>query len=368
VVDLQAGGFYPDLDLEWLPPGTAGPDEGLLLTASEQSSVRLQAGAAYKITGQPLARHFPEGLVAVSWAEPHYLPFRIDAAGIGGGVRPGWGGQFLIEPPWPFWLRLSVYSLLRTHRLIPPTRQWERAGAIPFLLHEERGGIRLNLGFAPNRSLILEARIIGLKDLAPHPDIEDFGYEAADFSAGLHWEQGSGRRLRSRVIAVSTYSDPLELPGIVRNPRTLHRGEGKVVWYGWEGFFRVQYTDDAETPWRDVYDRWIAGSSSPLSFGEEMLLERWRHNRYGVAGSGLNLAWRRFGFRAVSGMGGYRALGADGEETESLYPFWEAGISMRSGLGAWRLAAGGFGDFGPFFALQWGPNLDLESVFFDRGL
>jgi hypothetical protein len=41
---------------------------------------------------------------------------------------------------------------------------------------------------------------------------------------------------------------------------------------------------------------------------------------------------------------------------------------MRSGLGAWRLAAGGFGDFGPFFALQWGPNLDLESVFFDRGL
>jgi hypothetical protein len=160
----------------------------------------------------------------------------------------------------------------------------------------------------------------------------------------------------------------VEIPGPLRIPYSFHHAEFEIGWKALVAFANAQYADRKDPVDPDVYDLWSAGSVSPLSFGNELWMPQWRHLRYGVLGGGLHSQWQGFGFRLVGGTAAYLERHEDGSERENDFPFWEAGISIPSFLGPWRLSCGGFNGFGPFAALQWGYNLDLDHFLLDAEL
>jgi hypothetical protein len=115
--------------------------------------------------------------------------------------------------------------------------------------------------------------------------------------------------------------------------------------------------------WPDAYALWLMPPLRPLSFGNEVLVPRWRHFRHALAGASWEHSWRALGLRLAAGEATYmRPDGFSGTEQRAFFPFWEGGLSLATGLGPLRLACGGFGDAGPFVSLHWGGNLNLDRL------
>ena len=370
--ELGQGDFYSHIKLEWQPFQQERDYEVLSISAKEVPKVRILGAASNKFLGQPVHAIHPEVLASLSWSEPSYLPFKLEGAFLIGGSHPGWGGQFFVEPPGQYWLRLSYYQLRIFHEWNPPNSEWKKAGAYAVAIDEELDGLRVFWGATIRQYLLLEINRKTLYNRIPDPLVENNPAFSTHFKAGFHYEDAPSQELHWGTDWMTTYLVPAELTGILRDKELKLKGSWELIFHGLETFGRVQsniryrFKDSLEfvdyVSW-DVFDKWNTGSASPLSFGSEIWLDQWRQQHYGLAGGGVNFHWQQLGIRIVGGLVGV----ADPESTKewklNQTPFWEAGLAYPSPVGVWRLMMGGFDTFGPFFGIQWGYNLNLESLF-----
>ncbi len=363
IPELFGGGYFSHVSMEWIPPARAGDAEGLQITADEHASLGVAGGAAYQSLGQPLFRRAPSVFGTAYWAEPYYLPYRIQVAGGAGGIHPGAGAGLTLEPPWWWWLRFSVYALFDEYQFDVPTPAWSEAGAQAFFLREQESGLHIAIGPSARRRLDLEVTHRILQNLNASPAFEESGYEAVNFQAGLLFQTAVGAAWKGRLRATAAYIDPLVLPGVVRPPYAADGLDFQAVWRGLEVAGQGQYTDAPDPNDPDEYDQWNMPSVWPLSFGDQVWLPSWRHRRYAAMEGGFNAALGLLHLRVVAGGTKFWSLDGNGLEQPTQKPFWETDLALPGFFGPWRVAAGGFDHFGPFFLLQWGTNFDVHGFF-----
>ncbi len=175
---LTNSDFYSQLDVEWFK-SSQDPQPTLQFYASEKPKILFEGGAEASMQG------YPELYGQLSWAEPFYIPFKLEGAAITGLRETGLGWQMGVYPIFPMKLALTFSQLQRDMEYkIPPDKIIEMGGRGYFLRQNRQ---RFALAYFPFPATWLKFALAKNFYLSGY-DMENgkLGFSTMDISKEIH--------------------------------------------------------------------------------------------------------------------------------------------------------------------------------------